>query len=174
MTTEIKTLNRAEIDKAIASIQSRGAKLDKDVHVTGVSILAHIEQHREVSLMVKLFNALPKGSRRNALVAWAIQYGQVAVNMDKATAKDFPLVFDKSKATRLTEANANPWFNFKKEKAPADEFSFDDELAKFTAKIDAWVKAGKISANDPRVAAIRAQRMPSKASVLESQLASVA
>lgn len=153
---------KAEIEKNIASIGRRGALLDKDIQTTALAVLAHIEDHREVSLFKKLFDAMPKGSRRNALVAWAIGYGQVAVNMDKATKLAQPFLFVKDKTADLKGASEKAWFDFKKEKEPAEAFNFGTELEAFQKKVKAWVKAGKISEQDPAVAAIIATKATPK------------
>lgn len=155
-------MSKVEIEKNIASIGRRGALLDKDIQATGLAVLAHIEDHREVSLFKKLFDAMPKGSRRNALVAWAVGYGQVAVNMDKATKAAQPFLFNKEKKADLKAASEKAWFDFKKEKEPAEAFSFETELEAFQKKVKAWVKAGKISEQDPAVAAIIATKATPK------------
>lgn len=67
----------ADIQKAIASIQNRGAKLDTDIHVAGVSVLKHIAEHGDTTLADRLVAAMPKGSRRVALVEWMLAFGQV-------------------------------------------------------------------------------------------------
>lgn len=155
-------MEKAAIEKSIASIGRRGALLDKEIQTTGLAVLAHIEDHREVSLFKKLFDAMPKGSRRNALVAWAIGYGQVAVNMDKATKVAQPFLFVKDKTADLKGASEKAWFDFKKEKEPAEAFNFGTELEAFQKKVKAWVKAGKISEQDPAVAAIIATKATPK------------
>lgn len=155
-------MEKAAIEKSIASIGRRGALLDKEIQTTGLAVLAHIEDHREVSLFKKLFDAMPKGSRRNALVAWAVGYGQVAVNMDKATKAAQPFLFNKEKKADLKAASEKAWFDFKKEKEPAEAFNFETELEAFQKKVKAWVKAGKISEQDPAVAAIIATKATPK------------
>lgn len=149
---------KADIEKNIASIGRRGALLDKDIQTTALAVLTHIAEFREVSLFKKLYDAMPKGSRRNALVAWAIGYGQVAVNQDKLTKVAQPFLFNKDKEPDLEAAAGKAWFDFKKEKAPAEAFNFEPELEAFQKKIKGWIKAGKISAVDPTVATILAAK----------------
>lgn len=150
------------IEKSIASIGRRGALLDKEIQTTGVAVLAHIEEFREPSLFKKLYDAMPVGSRRNALVAWAIGFGQIAVNLDKETKKVKPFLFVKDKKTDLKGASEKAWFDFKKPKELSEEFSFESELESFQKKVKAWVKAGKISEQDPAVAAIIATKATPK------------
>jgi len=152
----VSTMKKEGILLAIASIQRRGASLDNDIQATALAIAAHIHEHREVTLAVKLFNAMPMGSRRVALVHWFIKHAFVKVNMDKDTRKDFPLQFDKEAADKnasdeakglLLEAGAKlQWFDCKKEKELHEEFNPNKELEAFQKKVAGWVKSGKINA----------------------------
>lgn len=138
------TMDKPAIEAAIKSIATRGASLDKDIQFTGLSVLAHIQQHKEPSLFIKLYNALPKGSRSNALVAWSLAFGQIEVNEDKETKKDRPFLFAANKVTDLAQASEKPWFDFKKPKDPADEFSLEAAFNKFMAGIHKRMKENKI------------------------------
>jgi hypothetical protein len=139
-------MDKNAIELAIKSIGTRGAGLDKDIQLTALSVIAHIDQHNEVSLFTKLYRALPKGSRSNALVAWAIAMSKVEVNLDKDTKKEFPFVCAKGKKTDLVEAAKKPWFDFKKPAEVSEEFDLDKAFSKFMAMIDAKIKAGKVDA----------------------------
>lgn len=152
-------MDKAGITQAIKSIQSRGASLDRDIQLTGLSVLAHIAQHKEVSLFQKLYAALPKGSRSNALVAWALAFGQIKVNEEKATKKEFPFLFDGSRVvTDIKGATEKPWFDFKKPADPADEFSVDAAFARFMETIAKQMKAGKIDPTGELVKALTAAK----------------
>lgn len=153
-------MEKDAIELAIKSIGTRGASLDKDIQHTGVSILAHIQKHKEVSLFVKLYAALPKGARSNALVAWALAFGQVSVNEDKATKKERPFLFKADAITNLVSAQEKPWFDFKKPKDPSDEFSLEASFAKFMAGIHKNMKANKIEpTSELAVALYNAERL---------------
>lgn len=146
-----KVMDVAGINAAIKSIQGRGVKLDSDIQITGLAILGHIEKHREVSLFTKLFNAMPAGSRRNALVKWALSHGQVAVNKDKKSSKETPFLFNKEAKTDLAGAETHPWFNYKPEASPRDAFNLDVAIIKFQEMLKAKIKAGAIDQHDRRV-----------------------
>lgn len=124
-----KPMDVAACNVAIASIAKRGAKLDADIQTVGLNILNHVAEHREVSLVLKLYNAMPKGSRRNALADWFQRFGQVTVNTDKASAKERPFLFAKDKTTDVQGAIATAWYECKPEKELADEFNFAAQLA---------------------------------------------
>lgn len=121
------------LTKSIESIIRRGNKLQDEVQVLGLSLLAHINEHSNVTLLNKLVLEFPKGLRRNALVEWALANGKVKLN-EGEDKKTLPLLFDKTKATNLDKANDKPWFDFKPEK-PVDEcFDFAKMLAVLVGK----------------------------------------
>lgn len=116
----------ADISKAIKSIQLRGAKLDGDIHLAGVSTLKHADAHRDTTLTDALVNAMPKGSRKLALVEWMLAFGGVRT-LDPKTEKDaikagriFALAADK--AYNEGEAIATSWTEFRKEADVATAF----------------------------------------------------
>lgn len=154
-------MDKAGIELAIKSITNRGASLDRDIQLTGLSVLAHIAKHKEVSLFQKLYAALPKGSRSNALVAWGLQYGAIAVNMDKDTKKARPFVY-LDKPTDLVEATKKPWFDFKKPKDVADEFNPELAFLTFMARIEAGIKKGTITDSDSFIAGLVGQARVAK------------
>ncbi len=143
--TATKTLNlivgQAAIVKAIDSIANRGKKLDSDIQLAGLSVLDHIQQHGDVTLANRLFLALPKGARKLAMAEWFLAFGKLAANMDKATAKDMPFVFAKDKQTDLAGAQELPWYECKPEKAVADAFDVQAEVAKLLKRITAFQQA---------------------------------
>ena len=111
--------NAAEINKAIASIANRGAKLDGDIHKAGVSVLAHATECGDPSLADKLVNAMPKGSRKLALVEWMLAHGQIA-KLDpkedlKAVAAGRVFKLDRTRTLDLEGAIKDSWVAFKKE-----------------------------------------------------------
>lgn len=116
----------ADINKAIASIANRGAKLDGDIQLAGLSVLAHATAHGDVTLADKLVAAMPKGSRKLALVEWMLAFGQLSL-LDKKVDKDAIAAgrvfkFDKSKAHDQVGAVGKLWHEFRKEVAVQDAF----------------------------------------------------
>lgn len=119
----------AQINRAIDAIQVRGKELDEAIQMTGLSILHHIETCGDYTIFKRLFDAMPKGARKNALVEWACMFGKVQVNTDKKSAKDMPFVYNKFATTDLVAAAAQPWYTFKQEKPPVEEFNLYAALA---------------------------------------------
>lgn len=140
----VRFTGKADIEFAINVIKVRGAEFDLAVQEVQLSVLHHADLHGDITLFERLFNALPKGSRRNALAEHAMKYGCIAVNLDadpkKRKAK--PFLHVKGKATDLAGAAAEPWFEMSPEK-PVD-MAFD-----FQAQLMALLKKADKAANDP-------------------------
>ena len=63
--TDTKKLN-----SAIESIKTAGTKLDAMVHNTGLSVMAHVAEHRNTTLIAQLYDALPRSARRKNMIVW--------------------------------------------------------------------------------------------------------
>lgn len=148
-------MSAADCEKAIASISNRGAKLDGDIQLTALSVLAHVIENREVSLACKLYHGMPAGSRRNALVEWFLLFGPVAVNMDKDSKKERPLIFAKDKTGDLVEAEKKAWFTCKPEANPDVAFNTDAFIARIQSQLRKLSEKGELPA-DERLLAILA------------------
>lgn len=135
-------LTLKQCNAAIQNIKITGKALDAAVQDVGMSVLQHVETNREVSLAIKLLNALPKGARRAALVAWFTNYGMISVNTDKATAKDRPFVFNADAKTDLEEAAAKPWYKAAPERPVSEMFDFQAALAALLKKAEKAEQAG--------------------------------
>ena len=118
-----------QILTAIQHVAINGKALDESVQSIGLDILQHVDAHGEVSLACKLLKALPKGARAKALADWFQTYGKITVNTDKATAKQFPLVFNKDGSTDLEGAAAKQWYKCKPDRPLAVEFDFAAQLS---------------------------------------------
>jgi hypothetical protein len=140
----VRFIGKKDIEFAIGVIKVRGEEFDQAVQQVQLSVLHHADLHGDITLFEGLFNALPKGSRRNALAEHAVKYGKILINLDadpkKRKAK--PFLFDKTKTTDLVGAQAEPWFEMSPEK-PVD-MAFD-----FQAQLLALLKKADKAANDP-------------------------
>lgn len=138
--------NAAAITKAIVSIQGRGAKLDGDIHVAGVSVLAHAAQHRDATLADRLVNAMPKGGRKLALVEWMLAHGQIAkldAKVDKeAIAAGRLFKIDDTRTLDLKGAMETSWVEFKKEKDVLTAFDAQAAVKSVLQRMTKAVQAG--------------------------------
>ena len=138
----------AAITKAIASIQSRGKKLDADIQHAGLSILSHATEHGDTTLADKLLGAMPKGSRKLALVEWMLAFGQVRL-LKKEVAEENARILagatfalDRTKTLNLASAEETPWYDCKPEKEVFDAFDVQAAVAALMGKIAKAQKAG--------------------------------
>lgn len=119
MTIKTKLLvGTAVIEKELGSIKVAAAKLDTRLQVVGMSILAHINEHHNITLFNSLLDSMGKGHRKAAMVDWALKFGQVSQNKgaDGKLDKDMPYKWDKSKVTDLVAAEEMPWYDCKPDK----------------------------------------------------------
>lgn len=140
----------ADIDKAIASIKVRGAKLDESIWIAGLSVLAHVDTHGDTTLADRLVNAMPKGGRKLALVEWLLAFGKVALLDKGATdAKKAGRVFklDRAKATQLEGAEAKAWYEFKPEAPVATAFDAQKAVHALLARIKGASESGLLIEN---------------------------
>ena len=128
----------AAIDKAIASIKNRGAKLDGDIQLAGLSILSNIDSCGDTTIADRLYNAMPKGSRRLALAEWMLAYGRMVPITDKAVLKTGRVFqYDHERTTDMEGAAVKPWheMNAQKDKPVAEVFDVQKAFASLMARI---------------------------------------
>jgi len=138
-----KFTNTTDLGKAIDSIARRGAKLDEDIQDAALSCLHRVQEHGDVGYLCRLFNSMPRGSRRNALAEWAAKYGKVKINMDKTTNKEQPFLYWKEGNTDYEGAVSEPWYKCKPEKPVDEEFDFASQLQRLLQKAQKAKDAGK-------------------------------
>lgn len=152
----------AAIQKAITSIQGRGAKLDKDIHLAACSVLAHAAEHGDTTLADKLVQAMPKGGRKLALVAFLLNFGNIRMLDSKAdkAAIDAGRLFtmDKSRKYDCKAAEAVCWTEFKKE---ADIATVFDAQAAVHSLLNRLKKAteGKLEIHGREAALLEAKAL---------------
>ena len=141
-------MNAAEINKAIASIATSGKKLDADIQAAGLSIIHHADAHGDSTLADKLVQALPRGSRKLALVEWMLAFAKLRL-LDKANPDDASRIaagsffaYDKTKRTDLESAAQKPWYDFKPEAPVLTAFDAQAAVQGVLAKLTKAVAGG--------------------------------
>ena len=132
---QVTTISQSDISKAIGSILRRGKNLDRDIWQTAVNAVAHAQQHGDCSLLGRLYQAMPKGSRRQTLAAWVSAATNIEINnQGKARLnKDddrFPSPEDWNMEYLLSVA----WYDHKTEQKET-EFGLDD-LRKYLTRLE--------------------------------------
>ena len=136
----------AEIDKAIKTITTSGAKLDALIQDTAVNVAEHYAQHKDTGLVNRLFLAMPKGSRRNALADWLLKFVAVDVNKAIATKKEQPFVSAKDdkgvwyKATDALGGAKVMWYDLKPEKRVDEVFDVKASFMRMLRHIEKSTK----------------------------------
>lgn len=139
----------AKINAAIKSIATRGAKLDESIQIAGLSVLAHVTEHGDTSVADNLFNAMPKGARRLALVEWMLAFGQLrtlsAQTKEEKQRIALGQVFaiDRSKTLNLEGAAEKPWHEMRKEAAPAVVFDAQAQVKALLTRLQKAITEGK-------------------------------
>lgn len=125
MSKQIKIANvtiitdAAKLNDTIADVARKGKTLDNLIHRAGVSCMYHAREHGDVTKMVGLIQAMPKASRRKALVAWIEAHMPVDEVKDNATETTIKLTKGrKADDFLLADAAATPFWDFTQERAP--------------------------------------------------------
>lgn len=129
------------IQAAIDSVARRGVKLDNDVQLAALSILAHVDEHKDTTLADRLVAALPKGARRLALVEWFVNFGKMRL-LDKANPDEAKRItegamfkYDAKRTTDMQAAAEKPWHTMRKEADVATVFDAKASVVSLLARI---------------------------------------
>ena len=159
----MELLNAVAIDKAITSIKTRGANLDKSIWECGVSCLAHASEHGDTTLLDKLLNALPKGSRKVAFVEWVLAHGQVRLLSNKVKAEKVRIkngatfILDRERTLDLEGAMQKSWVEFKPEPSVQTAFDLQGSVQSLITRYESAVKKGlAIENKDDALATLKA------------------
>ena len=140
----------ADIANAINKNAKAHESVDAEWHDIGMSVMAHIWEHRDVSvcnnLVIPMYKGLGKGARHTAMTAWIIKFLPVVANIDQATKNTHPFKFDKAKAKLEPDfdaAVASPWYGMKPSPAPDMVFDATQILAMAIKRMKAAAADGK-------------------------------
>lgn len=136
MTTAIKLVTGKALDKAIDAVIKQGKDFEQQLHVVACSALQHSIKFHNTDPMDRLVRGMGGSVRRNALIGWAVAFGECA------PAEDGKGVVHAKKEGDLQAAIDKPFWEFKPE-APFTAFDLGAELAKL-------VKAAEKAAKDER------------------------
>ena len=149
------------LSKKIKLIRTNGAKLDALIQEAALGCIEHAAEHGDVRPANQLWEAMPNGSRRNALGMYLVEYGAIRVNTGKDKEQS-RFKFKKDFETDVAAARAVMWYSFKPEKDLAEEFNL-------SGKLQSLLKAYTKAVSDGQ--AIKAS--PDEIQVLESLAAAL-
>jgi hypothetical protein len=132
---------KREILALISVIASTGTALDGNIHQAAVSCLDHAEKHGDVTLASRLVEAMPRSSRKAALIHWFEQFGPLVFDKEKTA---FHISRKKEKAPyRVSEAVETPFYDYTTERNPAP-FSIERLFKSVTSKLQKAKENGEI------------------------------
>lgn len=132
------------IRSEIQAINRAGTTLAARIQNCAVASLEHMVEHRDHTLLVELYQAMPKGTRSSALAAWILSFSQLKANDDKASKKEKPFLLDKEKSLDLEGARTTLWHECGKPEAAPDElFDVNKAVVAILAKAKKARDAGR-------------------------------
>lgn len=132
---DIIILNKEQCGRTITRIARAAGKIQSLIHQVAVSTLVHARDHGDVTLIERLLNGLPSGTRVKALAHW---YGHFSGN--QLTAKDVNGKFTVAIAKGRIEAGFNiegaavvTFADLTKESKPGKTFTMEQLVKKLAA-----------------------------------------
>ncbi len=116
-----------QLSSKIKLIRINGAKLDALIQEVAIGCIEHAAEHGDVRPANQLWEAMPNGSRRNALGMYLVEYGAMRINTGKDKEQS-RFKFQKDFETDIPQARAVMWYSFKPEKDLAEEFNLSGKL----------------------------------------------
>ena len=116
-----------QLNSKIKRIKTNGAALDALIQEAAIGCIEHAAEHGDVRPANQLWDAMPNGSRRNALGMYLVEYGAIRINTGKDKEQS-RFKFKKEFETDVTAARAVMWYSFKPEKDVAEEFNLTGKL----------------------------------------------
>ena len=116
-----------QLSSKIKLIKTNGAKLDALIQEAALGCIEHAAEHGDVRPANQLWDAMPNGSRRNALGMYLVEYGAIRVNTGKDKEQS-RFKFKKDFETDAAKAARVMWYSFKPEKDLAEEFNLHGKL----------------------------------------------
>lgn len=77
----------SKLGQAIRSEAKKSALTDARQHALAFAIMDRAAAHNDCSLAGELVTAMPKGARRNDLIAWFVAFSNVRIKLDKETGR---------------------------------------------------------------------------------------
>ena len=126
-------MNTKELLTKINALGKRNATIKADIQVLGLACLQHGASeaaggHGDVMPLNRLVGVLQR-SQTQAFAEWALAFGMVQKNTDKATMEAMPLAYDKARTLDIDGATAKNWDEFALAKTEAVKAAFDLQKA---------------------------------------------
>lgn len=136
----------SDIAKKIDTVATSGKTFQNAVQLAAVSIVAHMAQHRDKTLLSSLYDAMPNGSRRKTLVDWvnanvvavecSYSKGELAIELANVNSPEWQAFTAEIDAV-VENMHAEPWHGYAKEKGEQDKLSMDAIIQYLNRKANA-------------------------------------
>lgn len=122
----------AAFDGLLNKITKTGGVLNARIQIAAVTAVGYSIVHGDVRPANRLLVAMPKGTRRDALVKWMEVHGHVAYMKGDKKFAHFKTAaeFDEAKLMKA------PWYGAKKEAEPTSVYDVSAEFDKFVERIE--------------------------------------
>ena len=107
-----------QIIASIVSVCAAAGKIQVRIHNIALECLQHAEAHGDCTLFQRLYNELPNGQRREALVEWAHSFSPVRLRQ-------------KGEVCKLAKPDAKDYVPFDLEQAAENPYWTQDERTMF-------------------------------------------
>lgn len=125
-----------ELKSKIAGIAKSAVELESDIQIAAVNAIGYSIEHGDITFGQKLFDALPKGIRRQSLITYLEKHGQFAYS-----AQDKKFLFYKVEGIEFDETKllATPWSSAKKENL-VSEYDVEEMFNALMKRLDSAFK----------------------------------
>jgi hypothetical protein len=171
---KLQLLSLQETGVGIDALKINAEAVQTEIHLIGVSCLAHARDHGDIRPMANLLNALPNGQRVRGLVAWARNFSSKKLSIKQDAQKAWVVEIQSERVPedfKVDEAEGITYADFTTEKDPTSVTveSLIRNLTR-TANNDEMHSDGKTPKVSPEARAIAAKLV---AKYREDQVAKV-
>lgn len=146
--TDKDLLTGKALTQAVQDVIQQGKDFEQRLHLVACSAIQHSIKHHNTTPIDTLIRGLTGAVRRNALIAWAVKFGECAPAEDGKGVDHF------KKDGDLAGAMVTPFWDFKPE-APFTAFDLGAELAKLVKKAEKAAKDQRNNISDTDFRAVR-------------------
>jgi hypothetical protein len=135
--------NTAKLNTALTALATSAAAYDADLHLCACSVFAHLSEHRDLTMVKRLFGSVSKSTRKSLMADWFAHF----MPIELAPATGGMVKFAKENSDQwakfveelpriLKEIQETPFWEFKKDPV-TKAVTFDTVFAQLEKSLDA-------------------------------------
>lgn len=142
----VNVLSGEVLEKTSKALILSASKLGVAIHEHLINLMAHAQQHGDVTRLCAFVTAMPASQRRETMKRWLMTYSPV--NVDEGNLRKpgdtFYRVWD------IASAQAKPYYDFKEPKAtePFDFEAMAETFDRYLKRIDKALTDGNVPAHE--------------------------